>query len=120
MEYAEIANQVIQILNPASDFGLKVSASLTGHAIWDLLKKRFTKDAFAEAIREAEEKPSNKTNWDELKIRIQKALVEDEDFRKEIQKFLPKSSDISMEANVSGSGSVVVQNVGNSHININK
>ena len=90
MDYTEISNKVVEFLKPVPAVGPGVAASAVGSALWDWIKTRFTRPAAVEAIREVEQNPVGDTNWEVLKLQIGEALEEDEVFRKELLKILPK------------------------------
>ena len=90
MDYTEIANQVVEFLKPVLGAGPGVATSAAGSASWDWIKTRLTRPAAVEAVREVEQNPAGDTNWEVLKLQIRKALEEDEVFRKELLKIVPK------------------------------
>jgi hypothetical protein len=90
MDYTEIANQVVEFLKPILAARPGAAASAPGTALWDWIKSRFTRPAAVEAVREVEQNPADDANWEVLKLQIRKALEDDEVFRKELLKILPK------------------------------
>ena len=90
MDYTEIADQVVELLKPILAASPGAAASAAGTALWDWIKSRFTRPAAVEAVREVEQNPAGDANWEVLKLQIRKALEDDEVFRKELLKILPK------------------------------
>jgi len=91
-EYIELARNAIDVARPALDAGGAVVASVTGCAIWDWMKGRFSSGARAEALREVEEHPELGTKWDILEANLADMLSEQADLRAELEKLLGGAS----------------------------
>jgi hypothetical protein len=107
-----VAYTITALQTPGGDFALNVASN----ALWDLIKRCFQKRSAAakESIEDIEKAPNEDLNWNAFKTQLNKALKEDEAFRKELQALLPKQTNqtISQENITIGNGNVSFQSVG--------
>jgi hypothetical protein len=125
MDYAELARQTVEFIKPClvSNGGALV-VGVGANALYDWLKRAFTKPAAVGAFAEAVQSPTNELNLEALRLQIRKALEEDETFRKGLLEHLPKdmaNSFLQQNAHVAGDNNVTIQNTGSgSTIQVNQ
>jgi len=115
MDYAALSQQITAYLQPFLAGGGDLALGVAANAIYDLIRRRFTRPAAAGALAEVEENPRSETNWEALRVQLRKALEEDPSFRDELLPLLPKellAPSVSQQVTVIGNGNAIVQNTG--------
>ena len=87
------------------------------------LKSKFTKPAQAAAVEVAAKASHDADALEALQHQIQRALEQDEAFRKELLALLPKEAlppGIAQTANVTGNGNVVIQSTGSGSTSVQR
>ena len=116
MDYAQIAQQVVEGLKPVlMTQGAHLATAVGAHGIYDWLKSKFTSGGAAEALADVRKDPTREVNWDALRVQIRKALEEDEGFRKELLGKLgvpQQALSVTQQASVMGNANTVIQNTG--------
>ncbi|MHB9007231.1 MAG: hypothetical protein ACYDC1_09915 [Limisphaerales bacterium] len=117
MDYMQLLDQTMAVLNPAATAGPAVATNLVASALWDWLKEKFKarSAAAAEAVADVVKSPGQPANWEVLRAQLAKALAEDESFRKELAAQLDRHAPaqaVSQRASLTGDGNVVIQSTG--------
>lgn len=134
MDYAQLAQQAIDVLKATEAEAVKVladkapaAAAAGAAAVWGWLKGKLTKPAAGGALEEAAKEPKVEENWEALRIQIVKAMKEDTTgaFARELAALLPAAGGVAagtrQSARVAGDNNVVGQQSGTGNqINVGK
>jgi hypothetical protein len=127
-EYNELARATVDFLKPvliaAGGKLAQDGLNAAREKFFGWLKSKFIKPAQSGALDVAAKAPHDPDALDSLQYQIQRALEQQEDFRKELLAQLPKEilpPGISQTANATGDSNVIAQNTGSgSSINIQR
>jgi hypothetical protein len=125
MNYAEIARATVMFLTPyftaAGGKLVEDGLSVAREKVVSWLKSKFTKPAQVAALEVASKSPRDADALEALEHHIQRAMDQDEAFRKELLALLPKDAlppGIAQTTVVTGNKTVVVQSTGSGDIRV--
>ena len=123
MEYLQLLDQAIQLLQPAAPAGGQVATHLAASALWDWIRTKIKgrSAAATEAVDEVEKAPADPVNWDVLRLQLRKALAQDETVRTELAALLAKHAPVAsavQNSTIAGVGNVGIQNTGTGNISV--